>query len=118
MNGGMFRLDPARRDPFDAVHVATVPRQSGVYIIYDLAGAVYAGRSRVDIHRRLLSHLHGSGNRNIAIAGRLGAGSSLTFTYCCLPAAEQADVERVLIAALGVGKFANLRREGLYEEDL
>jgi hypothetical protein len=35
-----------------------------------------------------------------------------------LPAAEQQDVERILIAALGVGQFANLRREGLYEEDL
>jgi len=39
----------------------------------------------------------------------------LTFTYCLLPSTEQADVERLLIAALGVAKYANLRREGLYE---
>ena len=114
----MFRLNPAKRDPFDARHIRAVPRQSGVYIIYDLAGPIYAGRSRVDIHRRLESHLKGTGNRNVAMACRVGAASSLTFTYCCLPAAIQADVESILIAALGVGKFANLRREGLYEEDL
>jgi hypothetical protein len=49
---------------------------------------------------------------------RIGASSSLTFTYCLLPPTEQADVERLLIAALGVAKYANLRREGLYEESL
>ena len=114
---GMFRLDPARRDPFDYVHVARVPPESGVYIIYDLAGPIYAGRSSVNIHRRLLSHLNGTGNRNIAMARRVGAEASLSFTYCCLPAAEQQDVERILIAALGVGKFANLRFEGFYEQD-
>ena len=114
----MFRLDLTSRDPFDAQHVAAVPRQSGVYVIYDIAGPIYAGRSKVDIHRRLQSHLNGTGNRNLALARRVGAASSLSFTYCYLPSAEQADVERVLIATLGVAKFANLRHEGLYEEDL
>lgn len=114
----MFRLDPSHREPFDLLHVGAVPRRSGVYIIYDLAGPIYVGRSRADIHRRLLSHLNGAGNRNIAMARRVGAGASLSFTYCLLPAAEQQDVERILIAALGVGNFANLRREGLYEEEL
>jgi GIY-YIG catalytic domain len=118
ITSGMFRLDPSHREPFDAPHVGAVPRRSGVYIIYDLAGPVYVGRSRVDIHRRLMSHFNGTGNRNIAMARRVGVGASLSFTYCCLPAAEQQDVERILIAALGAGKFANLRREGLYEEDL
>ncbi len=114
----MFRLDPSERDPFDHLHVSQVPRTSGVYVIYDLAGPIYAGRSRVDIQRRLHSHLIGSGNRNIALATRIrDARSSLTFIYCCLPPGEQADVERLLIAALGVAKFANLRSEGLYEED-
>lgn len=113
-----FRLDPSVREPFDHKHVSMVPRTSGVYIIYDLSGPIYAGRSRTDMQRRLHSHLVGSGNRNIALAMRLGAAQSLTFTYCCLPKGEQADIERLLIAALGVAKFANLRREGLYEEDL
>jgi hypothetical protein len=114
----MFRLDPARRELFKSMNVEAVPQRPGVYIIYDLAGPVYAGRSRVDIRRRLQSHLDGTGNRNIAMARRVGGAFSLSFAYCCLPAAEQADVESILIAALGVGKFANLRREGLYEDDL
>jgi hypothetical protein len=50
----------------------------------------------------------------LALARRIkDAGASLMFTYCLMPRTEQADVERVLIAALGVAKFANLRREGL-----
>jgi hypothetical protein len=89
-----------------------------VYIIYDLAGPIYVGRSAVDIHSRLQSHFDGTGNRNLALARRIGASKSLTFTYCLLPSREQADVERLLIAALGVAEFANLRREGLYEESL
>jgi len=113
-----FRLDPADRAPFDSMHVAEVPHASGVYVIFDLAGPIYAGRSRVDIHRRLRSHLDGSGNKNVALAARIGASRSLTFTYCCLPVTNQVEVENLLIAALGVAKFANLRREGLYEEDL
>jgi hypothetical protein len=114
----VFRLDPSHRLPFDRKNIDAVPRGSGVYIIYDLAGPIYAGRSRVDIHRRLQSHFDGTGNRNLALAMRIGASSSLTFTYCLLPPTEQADVERLLIAALGVAKYANLRREGLYEESL
>jgi hypothetical protein len=98
--------------------IGAVPRRSGVYIIYDLAGPIYVGRSSVDIRRRLQSHFFGTGNRNLALARIRGALPSLTFAYCLLPSVEQADVERLLIAALGVAKFANMRREGLYEEDL
>lgn len=113
-----FRLNPADRLPFDYVQIDKVPHSSGVYIIFDLAGPIYVGRSRVDIRRRLLSHFNGTGNKNLALAKRIGASRSLTFTYCCLPATVQADVERLLIAALGVAAFANLRHEGLYEENL
>ena len=114
----MFQLDVAMRDAFDLRHIEAVPHQGRVYIIYDLAGPIYVGRSRVDINRRLRSHANGTGNANIALAQRVGASSSLTFTYCCLPAEAQADVERILIAALGVAQFANLRHEGLYEDAL
>lgn len=114
----MFRIDVSRREPLNTFFVSSVPDAAGVYIIYDLAGPIYVGRSRVDIRKRLQRHLHGTGNINIALARRLGAGASLSFTYCCLPAAEQANVESLLIAALGAGNFANLRREGLYEDDL
>lgn len=114
----MFKLDVLDRKPFERSAVDQVPRRPGVYVVFDAAGPIYAGRSRVDIRRRLSAHVAGRGNRNLALARRLGAAGSLTFTYCVLPAAEQADVERLLIASLGVAKFANLRREGLYEEDL
>lgn len=113
-----FKLDPSNRLPFDRVNINAVPPSSGVYIIYDLAGPIYVGRSSVDIHRRLRSHFDGTGNRNLALARRVGARPSLTFAYCLLPPAVQADVERILIAALGTAKFANLKREGLVEEDL
>jgi hypothetical protein len=118
MSAHVFDLHPSKREPFNRQHVDTVPSASGVYVIYDLAGPIYAGRSRSDIRRRLRSHLDGSGNRNIALAKRIGALQSLSFTFCCLPSSAQADVERVLIASLGVAKFASLRHEGLYEEDL
>ncbi len=114
----MFKLDPSHRLPFDRASIKGVPRAAGVYIIYDLAGPIYVGRSRLDIRRRLESHFDGTGNRNVKLARRSGAGPSLTFTYCVLPDREQANVESILIAALGVAKFANLRREGLYEENL
>ena len=81
----MFTLDPSHRLPFDRANIDAVPRRSGVYVVYDLAGPIYAGRSGVDIHRRLQSHFDGKGNRNLALARRVGAGPSLTFTYCLLP---------------------------------
>ncbi|PYT24900.1 MAG: hypothetical protein DMG58_25230 [Acidobacteria bacterium] len=80
-----FGLDPSSREPFDQSHVCQVPHTSGIYLIYDLAGPIYAGRSGVDIQRRLNSHFVGSSNKNITLARRVGAGESLTFTYCCLP---------------------------------
>lgn len=109
---------PSERELFDAHHVREVPRSPGVYIIYDLAGPIYVGRSGEDIRGRLRKHLKGDGNKNIALAKRVGAAGGLTFTYCCLPKSEQVDVERFLIATLGVAQFANLRREGLYEVDV
>jgi hypothetical protein len=114
----IYRLGPSRRLPFDRPSVAAVPRSSGVYIIFDLAGPMYVGRSRVDIRRRLQGYLDGTRNRNIALARRVGAGASLSFSYCLLPRTVQGEIESLLIAALGVARFANLRREGLVEDDL
>ena len=67
------------------------------------------GRSRCDIQSRLLLHLNGRGNRNLALARRVGASGSLRFEYDCLISVNQ--VEAQLIRNLGVDKFANLRRE-------
>lgn len=117
MRPSTFRLKLTNRLPLNSQQINMVPRESGVYITFDLAGPIYVGRSRVDIRRRLLSHFSGTGNKNLALAKKVGGASSLTFTYCCLPVDAQADVERLLIAELGVANFANLRHEGLYEKD-
>ena len=42
--------------PFDKAEILIVPEASGVYIIYDLAGPIYVGRSAVNIRRHLLAH--------------------------------------------------------------
>jgi len=103
MHRGIFRAVTS----FDETNVRAVPHRPGVYIVYDLAGPIYVGRSRRDIHERLWRHLHGQGNRNLAMAMRLRA--DLTFEYEWLASPEQTEAQ--LIRYLGVEKFANLRRE-------
>jgi excinuclease UvrABC nuclease subunit len=95
--------------PFDESHVDRVPAMSGVYVIYERAGPIYVGRSRVNIRGRLRHHLRGTGNRVIAQALRLGTGLSLRFEHQTMISVEQAEAQ--LIEALGTSKFANLRRE-------
>jgi len=57
-----------------------------------------------------MAHVTGVGNQNLALAKRIGASGSLSFSYLAgVPSPEQA--EAVLIRTLGVSKFANLRRE-------
>lgn len=63
-----------------------------------------------------MAHFEGRGNKNIAMARRIGAASSLSFTFCLLPLADQAHAEAVLITQLGANKFANLRRETSHED--
>lgn len=104
------------RQPFDEGHVSRAPASPGVYIIYDLAGAIYVGRSGSSIRDRLYRHLHGSGNRNIARAVRVGAATSLSFCYCVTLQSVQRDAEAYLIAELGAAQYANLRRESLPED--
>ena len=102
--------------PFEKAEVLLVPEASGVYIVYDLAGPIYVGRSALNIRRRLLTHLEGRGNKNIAMALSIGAASSLSFSFCLLPRADQAHAEAVLIEQIGAIKFANLRRETSQED--
>ena len=105
------------RQPFDEEHVASAPSSPGVYIIYDLAGAIYCGSSGSSIRRRLQSHLNGRGNRNIARAIQLGASGSLSFKYFRTAGQNtHRDAEAYLIRQLGVHKFGNLRREALPED--
>jgi hypothetical protein len=95
------------RRRFDLMNVAHVPRASGVYVIYRAGTPVYIGRSRVDIHRRLNSHVTGRGNRGIADAVR--RGTTLEFEWQELGSPEQA--EAILIRELGGTTYFNMRRE-------
>jgi hypothetical protein len=104
------------RKPFEEKSIRMVPSGAGIYVIYDLAGPIYVGRSSVDIQGRLRLHFRMHGNRNVAWARQIGAGSSLTFAYCCMPVSVQREVEAVLIRHLGVASFANLRREACPED--
>ena len=94
--------------PFVKESVKRVPRESGVYILYERSGQpVYVGRSRRNIRERLLCHLSQRGNRKIAMAIRQGI--PLKFEYEPMISVEQ--VEAVLIRELGTSRFYNLRRE-------
>jgi hypothetical protein len=104
------------RRPFTRLEIDFVSPLPGIYIIYDLAGPIYVGRSSIDIRRRLRAHYNMEGNRNIAAARRVGATTSLTFAFCCMPVAIQRDVEAILIRHLSVTSFANLRREAAAED--
>jgi len=105
-----------QRQPFDRPYIDCTPEEPGIYIIYDLAGPIYVGRSGCNIRRRLQTHHSGSGNRNVAMAMRIGAGSSLTFRYCLLSKSEASLVEGVLIQELGAAEYANLRREQIPDD--
>ena len=105
-----------QRQPFERPYIDRIPEKPGIYIIYDLAGPIYVGRSGSNIRRRLQTHHRGSGNRNVAMAMRIGAGSSLTFRYCLLPKSEARQVEGILIQELGAAKYANLRREQIPDD--
>lgn len=98
-----------RRKPFTAINVSTVPKEAGVYIIYDRASreAVYVGRSRVSIYDRLNKHVTGLGSRKIAEVIRRRV--ELDFEYQVLGSPEQAEAQ--LIQALGTTRLFNLRRE-------
>ena len=112
-------IRPNQLPAFNLANIGQVPRESGVYIICEPAGAFYVGRSGSDIRRRLFAHLTGSGSRNIKLARKIKeVAASLTFTYALIPKSNQREVESFLIAALGTAKLANMRREGLYEDQL
>jgi hypothetical protein len=102
---GIFR--PLR--PFCEAEVGLAPPLPGVYIIYDLAGPIYVGRSATSVRDRLQAHLARRGSGVIAQALCIGAGGSLMFEY--EPLISDAQAEAILIDKLGTHAFANLRRE-------
>jgi hypothetical protein len=99
--------------PFRSDAVGQVPRRPGIYVVYDLAGPIYIGKSSTDVRGRLAAHLRGTGSRVLRWARRVGAGASLTFRYALLPPGSEHGAEAALIKALGTAHFGNLRRESL-----
>ena len=101
----MFR----QRQPLTLFRVtSSVPKQPGVYIIYDGRGRpFYVGRSRVSIFYRLRCHASGSGSRKVRDA--LKRREKLTFEWEEMDSPEQAEAQ--LIAELGTLAAGNLRRE-------
>lgn len=86
-----------------------VPSQAGVYIIYDLAGPIYVGRSRVSVRDRLIAHFKGRGNKNIRIAQLVGGSGSLYLRYLCgFGSVDQA--EAILIEELLIRRWRRLAR--------
>ena len=86
--------------PFDTDHVARVPRDSGVYIIWASGKEMlYVGRSRVNIRARLRAHLLDRGSK--AVAKALRAGEDLTFEY-----EEMISVEQFEAWLIDIQKFA------------
>lgn len=63
--------------PFNDMNVGGVHQHPGVYVIYRSAEGqhdeepMYVGRSQVDIHRRLMAHLHGRGSKAVGEIARL-----------------------------------------------
>jgi predicted GIY-YIG superfamily endonuclease len=91
--------------PFTVIFVNAVPAAPGIYVVYMNGAAFYVGRSRVDIRRRLKSHLKGNGNQKIARAPR----HTLQFEYCEMDSSEQAESQ--LMKQLKTGGLGNMRLE-------
>jgi len=112
-------ISPTLLPAFNLANIGKVPRKSGVYIIYEPAGAFFVGRSGSDIRRRLSAHWTGTGSRNVKLARKIKeVAATLTLTYGLIPRANQREVESFLIAALGTARLANVRSERMYEEQL
>src|SRR5450759_4003795 len=91
--------------PFDSASLVVVPREPGVYLIYDRDGPVYGGRTK-DLSRRLREHLLQFGSAKVAELIR--AGIPLRFSFLMMDTAEIHEAEGTLIAQLGLTDFANI----------
>jgi excinuclease UvrABC nuclease subunit len=76
-----------------------VPDEPGVYLIHDIRGALYVGRS-ADLRRRFSEHCDARGNELIARAQRSAFGV-LAFSWTTvLDGQQRAQVEHMLITWL------------------
>jgi predicted GIY-YIG superfamily endonuclease len=96
-----LRMAPVAVDgtvPFRPSHSFDLPRTGGVYLIHDLRGCLYIGRSdnlreRFDIHQE---HSH---NRRLRYALRHPVGR-IDFAWILVRGEEQKELERRLIREL------------------
>ena len=72
-----------------------VPRLPGVYLIHDLRGVIYVGRTD-DLHRRFEEHYHDSHNASVRQAIRVTVGD-LCFSWVLVAAPTHIELERSLI---------------------
>lgn len=92
-------IDLAGPVPLQRIRGFVVPDDPGVYLIHDLRGVLYAGRS-ICLRRRFTEHCEARGNELIALAQRSVFGR-LTFSWTFVPdARRRAQLERELICWL------------------
>ena len=75
-----------------------VPRNPGIYLIYDLRGPLYIGKTS-NLRRRFEEHIVDSHNSALATALRNGFGEIL-FTWILVAPEELAEIERHAITTL------------------
>ncbi|MBW0090529.1 GIY-YIG nuclease family protein [Pseudonocardia sp. KRD-184] len=72
-----------------------VPTDSGVYLMHDLRGFLYIGRTR-NLNARYRQHYWATHNPNLLVALRQPIGQT-QFSWTCCDDATAADLERDLI---------------------
>jgi hypothetical protein len=96
--------------PFSASTVNSAPVAGGIYVVYDLFGPIYVGRSRLSLRDRMLLHFGGNGNRNFRLATAIGTRSQMSYTYH-VGVEQPGEAERRLETDLGPAAAASLRQE-------
>jgi hypothetical protein len=92
-------IDLAGPVPLQRIRGFVIPDDPGVYLIHDLRGVLYAGRS-ICLRRRFTEHCEARGNELIALAQRSVFGR-LTFSWVFVPdARRRSQLEHELISWL------------------
>ncbi|WP_157695141.1 GIY-YIG nuclease family protein [Nakamurella panacisegetis] len=76
----------------------SVPADPGVYLIHDLRGVLYVGRT-ANLYQRYFQHYWDSHNSRVTAALRRPLGR-MEFSWMSVDLVDQADLERTLIRSL------------------
>jgi excinuclease UvrABC nuclease subunit len=76
----------------------SVPEEPGVYLVHDLRGVLYIGRT-ANMHQRYLQHYRDSHNSRVTAVLRRPLGR-LQFSWMTVDVCDQARLERNLIRAI------------------